>query len=299
MSSDTRFAGTLTAVITPFRGDGSLDLETLASLVEWQIESGVDGIVPCGSTGESATLTPEEHVEVIRHTVDVTGGRVPVVPGTGSNSTREAIEFTAEARRLGADGALLISPYYNKPTQDGIFHHYRTIAESTDLPVILYNVPGRTASCIEPETTARLSRVPGIVGLKEAGGDLVKSAQTIASVEDGFTILSGDDALTLPLLSIGAHGSITTTGNVAPVLVRDLARAYAAGDPARALELHYRLLPVMRALFIESNPIPLKTALHILGRIPDPTLRLPLTPIQKANRDELEAALAGLEREGT
>ncbi len=283
--------GPFTALITPFASDGSLDLNALASLVEWQIEQGIDGLVPCGSTGESATLTPEEHVEVIRHVVDVAAGRVPIVAGTGSNNTREAIGFTREARTAGADHALLISPYYNKPTQDGIFHHYRTIAEQTGLSLVIYNVPGRTASRIEPETIGRLSRVPGVVGNKEAGGDLAAAAQAMRLAEAGFTTLSGDDALTLPLLAIGGHGVITTTGNVAPREMVELVRAFRGGDVARAKELHYRLLPLMQALFVESNPIPVKAALHILGRIPEPALRLPLVPISKGHRDQLEAVV--------
>ena len=288
--------GTFTALVTPFASDGSLDLNALASLVEWQIEQGIDGLVPCGSTGESATLTPEEHVEVIRHVVDVAAGRVPIVAGTGSNNTREAIGFTREARTAGADHALLISPYYNKPTQDGIFHHYRTIAEQTGLSLVIYNVPGRTASRIEPETVARLSRVDGIVGMKEAGGNLEKTAEAIAASEDDFALVSGDDSLTLPMLALGARGVISTIGNVAPGLMAEICRAFARGDLARARELHYRLLPLMTALFCESNPIPVKTAVHLIGKIPNATLRLPLTPIQKANRDRLEAALSVLEQ---
>ena len=290
-------SGTYTALITPFHADGSLDLEALTSLVEWQIEQDIDGLVPCGSTGESATLTPAEHVEVIRHVVDVAAERVPVLAGTGSNSTHEAIEFTSEARRAGADGALLISPYYNKPTQDGIFHHYRTIAEETGLPLVIYNIPGRTASRIEPETSARLSRIEGVVGLKEAGGDLVKTAETIAQCDASFSVLSGDDALGLPILALGGRGVISTIGNVAPRQMGELVRAFQRGDLESARKLHYRLLPLMLALFAETNPIPVKTAVHLLGRIPDPVLRLPLTAIQKGNRDRLEAALSVLEQE--
>ncbi len=291
------FEGTYTALVTPFRGDGALDLEALASLVEWQIESGIDGLVPCGSTGEAATLSHAEHIQVVKHVVDVTAGRVPVIAGTGSNYTREAVELTREARRVGANAALLISPYYNKPTQDGIYQHYRTVAEEAGLPLLLYNIPGRTASRIEPATIARLSRVSGVVGLKEAGGDLVATAQTIASCEPGFVVLSGDDPLTLPMLVLGASGIISTIGNIAPREMSEITRAFVSGDIERARALHYRLLPVMQALFLESNPIPVKTALFILGRIPDPTLRLPLTSMQKSNRDRLEAALAELKQE--
>jgi 4-hydroxy-tetrahydrodipicolinate synthase len=291
------FKGTYTALVTPFRSDGALDLDALAGLVEWQIESGIDGLVPCGSTGEAATLSHSEHTQVVKHVVEVVAGRVPVIAGTGSNYTREAVELTDEARRVGADGALLISPYYNKPTQDGIFHHYRTVAEETGLPLVLYNIPGRTASRIEPATTARLSRLPGVVSLKEAGGDLVATAQTIAMSEPGFVILSGDDALTLPMLAIGAKGVITTTGNVAPRQMSEITRAFLSGDTERAREMHYQLLTLMEVLFIEPNPIPVKTALAIRGRIPEPTLRLPLTTMQKSNRDRLEAALAELKPE--
>jgi 4-hydroxy-tetrahydrodipicolinate synthase len=288
-----RLEGTFTALVTPFRRDGSVDLDGLGNLVEWQIESGVDGLVPCGSTGESATLSHAEHAQVVRHVVDVVRGRVSVIAGTGSNSTQEAIDLTAAARDAGADAALLISPYYNKPTQDGIFEHYRAVAERTGLPVVIYNIPGRTASRIEPETIGRISRIPGVIGNKEAGGDLVATAHAMRLSDEDFKFLSGDDALTLPLLSIGGHGVITTTGNVAPAPMVELTRAFQRGDIERARQLHYQLLPLMDVLFCESNPIPVKTALHILGRIAEPTLRLPLTPIGKANRDRLEAVLDG------
>ncbi len=287
--------GTYTALVTPFQADGALDLDALSNLVEWQIESGIDGLVPCGSSGEAATLSHAEHVQVVRRVVEAAAGRVPVLAGTGSNNTREAVELTQEARRAGAAAALLISPYYNRPTQDGIFHHYRTVADEAGLPLVLYNIPGRTASRIEPETTARLSRLPGVIGLKECGGDLVATAQTIASSEPGFAILSGDDAMTLPLLALGARGLITTTGNVAPRGMIEITRRFVAGDLAGAREAHYRLLPLMQTLFIESSPIPVKTALAIRGRIPEPTLRLPLTEMSKPHRDRLEAVLAELE----
>jgi 4-hydroxy-tetrahydrodipicolinate synthase len=287
--------GTFTALITPFRADGALDLEALAALVEWQIESGIDGLVPCGSTGESATLSHSEHSQVVKHVIEVAAGRVPVIAGSGSNSTREATDLTAEARRRGADAALLISPYYNKPTQEGIFHHYRTVAEETGLPILLYNIPGRTASRIDPDTIARLSRVEGVVGLKEAGGDLAATSETIRQSDPDFVVLSGDDALTLPMLAIGGKGLITTTGNVAPRQMAEVTRAFMARDTQGARQVHERLLPLMNALFIETNPIPIKTALFLLGRIPDPVLRLPLTPMQKSNRDRLEAILTEIQ----
>ncbi|HTO68707.1 MAG TPA: 4-hydroxy-tetrahydrodipicolinate synthase [Myxococcota bacterium] len=289
-------AGTYTALVTPFTSDGSLDLDALAKLCEWQIASGIDGLVPCGSTGEAATLSHEEHVRVVRHVVEVARKRVPVIAGSGSNSTREAIELTSAARSAGADAALLISPYYNKPTQEGIFQHYRAVAQESRLPILAYNIPGRTASRLESETIARMSRVPGIAGLKECGADLIATSETLAQVAPGFAVLCGDDALTLPLLEIGARGAISTVSNIAPAAAAELVRAHGSGDHARARKLHYELLPVTQSLFIESNPIPVKTALAILGRIPNPTLRLPLTEISKANRERLEAALAELPR---
>jgi 4-hydroxy-tetrahydrodipicolinate synthase len=228
--------------------------------------------------------------------VEIAAKRVPVIAGAGSNSTREAIELTQAARAAGADAALLISPYYNKPTQEGIFQHYRAVAQETRLPILIYNIPGRTASRIESETTARLSRVSGVVGLKECGADLIATSETVVQVAPGFAVLSGDDALTLPMLEIGARGAISTVSNIAPASAAELVRAHAAGDHARARKLHYELLPVTQSLFIESNPIPVKTALAILGRIPSPTLRLPLTEISKANRERLEAVLAELPR---
>jgi 4-hydroxy-tetrahydrodipicolinate synthase len=287
-----RLEGTYTALVTPFRADGELDLDGLSALVEWQIESGVEGLVPCGSTGEAATLSHEEHTRVVQHVVRIARGRVPVIAGTGSNSTQEALALTRQAREAGADAALLISPYYNKPTQEGIYQHYRKIAEDIGLPLVLYNIPGRTGSRINPDTSARLSKVPGIIGLKEAGGDLGLTSQTIAACEPSFTVLSGDDSLTLPMLAIGARGVISTTSNVAPREMGTLVRAWLKGDPAAAREAHYKLLAVMDALFIETNPIPVKTALAVLGRIRDARLRLPLTEMAKGNRELLERALA-------
>jgi 4-hydroxy-tetrahydrodipicolinate synthase len=286
------FAGTITALVTPFRADGSLDLDTLGELVEWQIESGIEGLVPCGSTGESATLSHEEHSTVVRHVVECARGRVPVIAGTGSNSTREAVDLTREARDAGADGALLISPYYNKPTQEGIFRHYRTVALEVGLPMVIYNIPGRTGSRIDPETTGKLSRVPQIHGLKESGGDLGLTSDTIAASSEEFAVLSGDDNLALPMLALGARGVISTLANLAPRQMGEITRAFRSGDLERARTTHFALLPLMKALFCETNPIPVKSALAIVGRIRDGGLRLPLTPMQKHNREQLEAVLA-------
>jgi 4-hydroxy-tetrahydrodipicolinate synthase len=286
------FEGVHTALITPFR-NGEVDQEALRALIERQIEAGIDGFVPCGSTGESATLSHVEHRQVVELVIDAVAGRVPVIAGTGSNSTREAIEFTAHARAAGAEGALLLSPYYNKPTQDGIYAHYATIAEETGLPLVLYNIPGRTASNIEPETVGRLARLPGIVGVKEASGNLEQMAQIIAKSPPDFAVLSGDDALTLPLLSIGGKGVISTTSNIAPVQVGDLVRSFLAGEVTRARERHYELLPLFDALFCETNPIPLKAACAALGWC-DGEIRLPLTRIDDANLERLKLVMKDL-----
>jgi 4-hydroxy-tetrahydrodipicolinate synthase len=290
------FEGIHTALITPFESGsrgGQVDEEALRAHVERQIEAGIDGLVPCGSTGESATLSHAEHRQVVEIVIDAASGRVPVIAGTGSNSTREAIEFTAHARDAGADGALLLSPYYNKPTQDGIYAHYATIAEETKLPLIVYNIPGRTASNIQPETLGRLARLPGIVGVKEASGDLEQMAHVIAQCPPDFAVLSGDDALTLPLLSIGGKGVISTTSNVAPTQVAELVRSFLSGDAARARECHYELLPLFDALFCETNPIPLKAACAELGWC-DGEIRLPLTQIDDGHLERLKVVLKDL-----
>jgi 4-hydroxy-tetrahydrodipicolinate synthase len=286
------FKGALTALITPFR-DGAVDERALRELVEWQIQSGIDGLVPCGSTGESATLSHAEHERVIKITVEQTRKRVPVVAGTGSNATAEAIRLTAAAREMGADGALLISPYYNKPTQDGIYKHYKMIAANVDLPLIVYNIPGRTASNIAPETFARMTEVKNIVGVKEASGSMDQCSDMIRLCGDRLAILSGDDALTLPLMALGGKGVISTTSNVVPREMHDLAAAAGAGDFARARELHYTMLGLMRALFIETNPIPVKQAMALMGRCTN-ELRLPLVPMTQPAADRLKAAMKDL-----
>ncbi len=286
------FKGALTALITPFR-DGAVDEKALRDLIEWQIQSGIDGLVPCGSTGESATLTHSEHERVIKLTIEQTRKRVPVVAGTGSNSTAEAIRLTAAAREMGADGALLISPYYNKPTQDGIFRHYKMIAASVDLPLLVYNIPGRTASNIAPETFARLAELKNIVGVKEASASMDQSSDIIQLCGERLAILSGDDALTLPLIALGAKGVISTCSNVIPREMHDLAAAALAGDFSRAREIHYRMLPLIRSLFVETNPIPAKQALAFMGKCAN-ELRMPLVPMTTGPAEKLRLAMKDL-----
>ncbi len=286
------FEGVLTALVTPFR-DGDVDEASLRKLVEIQVAAGVDGVVPCGSTGESATLSHAEHRRVVELVVEAVGGRVPVVAGTGSNNTREAIDLTRHARDAGADGALLISPYYNKPTQEGIFEHYAAIARETRFPLVVYNIPGRTASNILPGTLARLSDLEHVVGVKEACGDIVQIAEVVAQCADDFSVVSGDDAVTLPLLAVGGRGVISTTSNVAPAEMVDLVRRFRAGDLAGALAVHQRLLPLFDALFCETNPIPLKAALAMQGHVGD-EIRLPLTPITDASRERLQVVMKEL-----
>jgi 4-hydroxy-tetrahydrodipicolinate synthase len=287
------FEGVSTALVTPFRG-GEVDEDALRGLVEFQIEAGVDGLVPCGSTGEAATLSHPEHRRVVEVVVAAANGRVPVIAGTGSNNTREAIDLTLHAREAGADGALLISPYYNKPTQEGIVAHYAAVAGETRLPLLVYNIPGRTASNILPATMARLAEIEFVVGVKEACGDAVQISQVVASCPDDFTVLSGDDGMTLPVLAVGGRGVISTISNVAPVEVVALVRAFLSGDVTGARRSHERLLPLIEALFCETNPIPLKAALAILGRIGE-EIRLPLTELSRKNRDRLQVLLKELE----
>jgi 4-hydroxy-tetrahydrodipicolinate synthase len=278
--------------VTPFR-DGAVDERALQELVEGQIAAGVDGLVPCGSTGEAATLSHAEHRRVVEVVVAASRGRVPVLAGTGSNSTSEALELTRHAKEAGADGALLISPYYNKPTQEGIVAHYARIAREAAFPLVVYNIPGRTASNIAPATLARLADVEQIVGVKEACGSLDQIAHVIASVPASFAVLSGDDSLTLPLLAIGGRGVISTTSNLVPSDVVELVRAFRAGDLERARSLHYRLLPLFDALFAETNPIPIKAALAMRGAIRE-EIRLPLTPVSPPTRERLQAVMKDL-----
>ena len=277
--------GSLVAVITPFR-NGKLDEKALGDLIEWQIANGTDGIVPCGTTGESATLTHEEHKRVVELTVKVVKRRVPVIAGTGSNSTDEAIEFTRHAKSAGADAALLISPYYNKPTQEGLYRHHKAIADAVDLPQVLYNIPGRTAVNMTPQTVARLAQLRNIVGIKEGAGSLQQVSEIVQLCGDRFTVLSGDDALTLPMLAVGAKGVITVTANVAPADMAALVDAWEAGDAAKARTLHFKLYPLFQALFLETNPIPVKHALALMGKA-TADLRLPLCPMSQDNLEKL------------
>ena len=281
--------GAMTALVTPFRG-GEVDTRALEALVEAQIAGGIDALVPCGSTGEAATLTHEEHLAVVRAVVRVARGRVPVIAGTGSNSTAEAIRLTRGAEEAGADAALLISPYYNKPTQDGIYRHYAAVADATGLPLILYNIPGRTGSNITPDTIARLARLPNIAGVKEASGNLAQVLEIIDESGADFGIYSGDDILTLPIMAAGGHGVIAVGANLMPRAYAELTDALLAGDLERARMQNHRLLPLMMALTLEVNPIPVKTALAMMGQCAD-EFRLPLTPMSPGARVRLEDVL--------
>jgi 4-hydroxy-tetrahydrodipicolinate synthase len=288
------FSGAMTAIITPFR-DGNIDLAALERLVDFHIANGVSAIVPCGSTGESATLTHDEHIEVVRHVVMRVKGRVPVIAGTGSNSTREAVSLTLRAKETGASAALLISPYYNKPTQEGIYQHYATIAERTRFPLIVYNIPGRTSSKIEATTIARLAELEHIVGLKEATGSLDEVQEVIRLCGNRIEVYSGDDSLTLPVMAAGGVGVISVVANILPKQSAEMTAACQRGDWVAARHLHYQMLPLIRALFLETNPTPIKAALAMMGYCRD-ELRLPLLPMSDGPRGKLRHVMqeAGL-----
>ena len=283
------FEGTYTALITPFR-DGEVDYVALAKLIERQVEAGIDGVVPCGSTGESATLSHDEHERVIAFTIEKAQKRLKVIAGTGSNSTKESAKLTRFAAEHGADGALLIAPYYNKPTQDGLYAHYAAIADAVDLPQVVYNIPGRCAVNILPETLARLSQIDNIVGVKEACGSLDQIAQEVALCGPEFEMISGDDSLTLPIMAVGGVGSIGVLANLAPKRYRELVEAARANDFAKARQIHYALLPVIQALFTETNPIGIKAALAITGACSE-EMRLPMTRMSDTHREALKVAL--------
>ena len=284
------FQGSLVAMVTPFH-DGRVDEAKLRELVEFHVANGTDGLVPCGTTGESPTLTHDEHKHVVEIVIQQARGRIPVVAGTGSNSTTEAIELTRHAAEAGAAGALLVTPYYNKPTQHGLFEHFRTIAQAVpDLPLIVYNIQGRTAVNVETETLARLAQIPNIVGVKEASGSLDQMTAVILACGPDFTVLSGDDNLTLPLMSVGGRGVISVLGNFLAREVADVTHAALEGDWKRARDLHLKLFPICRAMFIETNPIPVKEAMAMLGMI-RAEWRLPMCPMTEANREKLRQVL--------
>ncbi len=284
------FTGTYTALVTPFR-DGKVDEAALKKLVQLQIRGGVDGLVPVGTTGESPTLDYEEHLRVIELTVTYAGGRVTVMAGTGANSTREAIYLTREAEKLGADASLQVAPYYNKPTQEGLYEHFREIAASTRLPLMLYSIPGRCGVEIGVETVRRLAAdCRTVVGIKEAGGNADRVSQLRAACDAKFSILSGDDSLTLPFMSVGAQGVVSVASNIAPRDVARMVRAFAGGDLKRARALHARLYPLFKDLFLETNPAPAKAALALLGLATD-ELRLPLVPVTARTREQLAKTL--------
>jgi 4-hydroxy-tetrahydrodipicolinate synthase len=283
------FEGSFVAIVTPFK-NGKVDAKALKDLIEFHIENGTNGIVPCGTTGESATLSHHEHEEVIRIAVETCRGRVPVLAGTGSNATHEAIELTLSAQKLGADGALLITPYYNKPTQEGLCQHFTAVAKETRLPIILYNVPSRTSINMLPETVARLSKIENIVGIKEASGNLLQVSEIIQSCGTDFEVISGEDALTWPILALGGKGVISVTANLVPEKLSKLCKAALKGDMAIARSLHYELLKLNDVMFIETNPIPVKAALVIMGRI-DNEFRAPLCPPSDQNLSTLKSVL--------
>ncbi|EYS86129.1 dihydrodipicolinate synthase [Cupriavidus sp. SK-4] len=287
----TQITGSIVAIVTPMHEDGSLDFPALRALVDWHVAEGTDGIVIVGTTGESPTVSVEEHCELIRVAVEQAGKRIPIIAGTGGNSTKEAIELTAFAKKVGADASLQVVPYYNKPTQEGMYRHFRTIAEAVELPVLLYNVPGRTVADMNNETILRLAQVPGIVGVKEATGNIDRAAQLIKAAPEGFAIYSGDDPTAVALILLGGHGNISVTANVAPRKMHEMCVAALKGDVVTARRLHMELIGLNKAMFIEANPIPVKWALQQMGRM-EGGIRLPLTPLSEANHDYVRKALA-------
>ncbi len=281
--------GAITAIVTPFR-DGRFDERAYEGLIDWQIKEGIHGLVPCGTTGESSTLDYDEHFRVIEVAVKAVNKRVPVIAGTGSNSTDETIEITRKAKQLGADAALIVTPYYNKPTQEGLFRHYKAVAEAVDIPIVLYNVPGRTSVNMLPSTVARLAEIENVVAIKEATGDMKQVSEIIRLCGNRIVLLSGDDFTTLTLLALGGKGVISVGANIAPKDYADLCNSWESGDINRARQLHYKLEPLNASMFIETNPIPAKTALALMGKIAE-EFRMPLCEMSKANKDKLEGVL--------
>ncbi|MBI4253934.1 MAG: 4-hydroxy-tetrahydrodipicolinate synthase [Candidatus Rokubacteria bacterium] len=286
-----RFQGSFVAMVTPFR-NGRVDEAKLRDLVDFHVAHGTDGLIPCGTTGESPTLSHDEHKRVVEVVVEAAGGRIPVVAGTGSNSTAEAIDLTQHAERAGAAGALVVNPYYNKPTQEGLYRHFRAVAESAAIPILVYNIQSRTAVNVETATLERLVRdVKNVAGVKEASGSLDQMSQVIATCGPDFAVLSGDDNITLPLLAIGGHGVVSVIANILPRETAEMVHAALDGDWKRARELHYKLFPLARAAFLETNPIPIKEAMALAGMI-EPEFRLPMCRMGDANRERLRAVLA-------
>jgi 4-hydroxy-tetrahydrodipicolinate synthase len=285
------FRGSIVAIVTPFDREGNFDEETFRQLIEFQIENGTDAIVPCGSTGEAATLDHRGHTEVIRACVAQVKKRVPILAGTGSNSTSEAIELTRAAKEAGADGALLITPYYNKPSQEGLYQHFKAVAEQVALPQMLYNVPGRTGINLAVNTTVRLAELPNVIGLKDASGGVNQAGEILACTGEEFAILSGDDALTLPFMAVGAKGVISVTANIMPAAVKNLVRAVEEGRWTDARRQHLELLDIHNAMFIESNPTPVKAALELMGKC-SARVRLPLVTMQPQSIEQLKQVMA-------
>jgi 4-hydroxy-tetrahydrodipicolinate synthase len=293
-SNNKGISGSMPAIVTPMHEDGSLDYASLRSLLDWHVAEGSDGIVIVGTSGESPTVSVEEHCELIRVTVEQIAGRIPVIAGTGGNSTTEAIELTKFAKKVGADASLQVVPYYNKPTQEGMYAHFKTIAESVDLPVILYNVPGRTVADLAGDTVVRLAGVPGIIAIKDATGNLERGILLLADLKRAghseFSVFSGDDLTAAMLMLMGGKGNISVTANVAPRLMHELCIAAMSDDVKKTREIQYKLLAVHKAMFTEANPIPVKWALHEMGKI-TAGIRLPLTPLSVSLREPLKVAL--------
>ncbi len=286
------FKGSIVAIVTPFK-KGKVDEKALGDLIEWHIARGTNAIVPCGTTGEASTLDYKEHYRVIDISVKVVNGRVPVIAGTGANSTDETIEITGHAKKSGADAVLLVAPYYNKPTQEGLYRHYKIVAEKVDIPIVLYNVPGRTAVNMLPGTVARLAEISNIVAIKEATGDMKQVSEVIRLCGDRITVISGDDFTTLPLLALGGKGVISVSANLMPKEVSQMCSSWLKGQHDKARALHYKLEPLNAAMFIETNPIPVKTALAMMGKIQE-EFRLPLCEMSPANKEKLRKVIADL-----
>lgn len=283
------FKGLMVAMVTPFK-EGMVDEVKISELVNFHIQNGTDVLVPCGTTGESATLSFQEHQRVVETTISAAQGKIPVIAGTGSNNTAEAIRLTEHAKEAGASGALLISPYYNKPTQEGLYQHFKAVAEAVDIPIVLYNIASRTAVNIEPETVARLAEIKNIVAIKEASGSLSQMSHIVSLCGGKLTLISGDDALTLPLLAIGGKGVISVIANIVPADLKEMITEFEKGNIEGARKIHYRLLPLIKAMFIETNPAPVKTAMELMGMIGG-ELRLPLCPMKDANVEKLKKVL--------